>query len=179
MKIAFTLPNPIAFLLIVFLIGTGISCKNQKENTSSKSDTQSPCELLTETEIKTALAIPEKTETSMEEKSTTYPSCFYEWESITWPYEITGGRTAEHPAEMSIVMVNNINKEQYETSVSYYKDGEAVNGIGDMATWTEKMSQLSFLYKGKLIHVHVKTSADVASNKEKSIKMAKLIANKL
>lgn len=174
----------IIYLLAIFLIS--IACGNsekssseKKENATAKTSDQSPCELLSESEIKKALSIPADTETDIKEKDRPFPSCFYKWESITWPYEVMNGYMADYAAEMSIILVTDMNKEKYEQSISYYKDGETINDIGDMATWGEKQSQVTFLYKGKLIHVHCKTSPDAASNKDKTIKIAKLIVKKL
>ncbi|MCM4169393.1 hypothetical protein KCTC52924_00426 [Arenibacter antarcticus] len=170
------------FVILLSILSCGNSEKSSTEKKGkslSKSTAQSPCELLTETEIKKALSIPVDTKTSMKDKSTNFPSCFYKWESITWPYKVIGNQMAEYHAELSIVLVANVNKEQYETSVSFYKDGEEEAGIGDMATWSKKRSQLTSLYKGKLFHVHARTSADAASNKAKAIHLAKLIVKKL
>ncbi|EGV42356.1 hypothetical protein BZARG_2560 [Bizionia argentinensis JUB59] len=166
--------------LLVTIIGT-IACGNseKKNSTSGKSAALSPCEILTEAEIKNALSIPAETETTMNEKNTTYPSCYYKWKSITWEYEVMPGHMADYSAELSIVMVDHVNKEKYETSISFYKDGQAENGIGDMATWGEKKTQLTFLHNGTLFHVHCRTSNDATSNKVKTIKIAKLIINKL
>lgn len=173
--------------IFIFMTACGNSEKSNSEEslrekiapTSAKVTGQSPCELLSESEIKEALSIPADAETTVKEKNTTYPSCFYKWESITWPYEVMKGHMADYPAEMSIVLVTGMNKKSYETATSYYKDGEVVDGVGDMAMWTKKMTQLTFLYKGNLIHVHSKTSADAASNKANTLKVAKLIVGKL
>lgn len=174
----------IFYLLVIFLIS--IACGNsekssaeKKENTSAKTSNQSPCELLSESEIKKALSIPADTETDIKDKDRPFPSCFYKWESITWPYEVMNGYMADYAAELSIILVTDMNKEKYEQAVSYYENGETINDIGDMATYGEKQSQITFLSKGNLVHVHCKTSPDAASNKEKAIKIAKLIVKKL
>lgn len=173
--------------ILIFIVSCGNSEKSTSEEslrekitpTSTKATGQNPCELLSETEIKNALSIPADAETTINEKNTTFPSCFYKWKSITWPYEVMNGYMAEYAAEMSIVLVTDVDKEKYKTAVSYYKDGEMIDGVGDMATWSEKMAQITFLYKGNLIHVHARTSADAASNKVKTIKVAKQIVEKL
>lgn len=174
-----------AILLLAIFIGT-IACGNSEKSASEKRESSaakdmdiSPCELLTETEIKNALAIPAEAETSMTEKNTTYPSCYYKWKSITWEYEVMAGHMADYPAEMSIVLITDANKRKYESAINYYKDGQTENGLGDMATWSDKKNQITFLSKGKLVHVHARTSSDAASNKTKTIKVAKLIAEEL
>ena len=175
--------KPIILLVIfMFTLACGNSEKSsteKKEQSSVKGIGLSPCELLTEAEIKSALSIPAETVTSMNEKNTTYPSCFYKWKSITWPVKSMGDLSFDYPAEMSIVLLTNANKEMYEASIKFYKDGQIENGVGKMATWSEKSTQLTFLAKGKLIHVHSRTSADGVANKIKTIKIAKMIVEKL
>ncbi|WP_027127079.1 hypothetical protein [Gelidibacter mesophilus] len=177
-----------SFLLLTAFICT-LACKNPEKSSSKemdaveksdhKSSDQSPCTLLTDAEIKSVLSIPSDTETSKEKKSITYPACFYKWESFTYPYKFSTGQTVDRPAELSIVWAININKKLYEQSISVYKDGEAINGLGDMATYSKKMGQITFLKNDNLFHVKAETSTDEASNKAKSITLAKLIADKL
>ncbi len=171
-------------MFFLFLCIGIVSCQDKKENEMNKKQEHtsrdlSPCEFLTNTEIKNALDIPADAQTSKVKKNTTYPSCFYKWESITFPYEVYKGRMADYPAELSIVLATNINKKLYEQSIAVYKDAEAINDVGEMATWSKKMSQITFLYNNNLIHVHTKISADAAANKSKSIKIAKLIIERL
>ncbi len=130
-------------MFVLFLSITIISCKDNNETTKSESDKhtsvdKSPCELLTNAEIKNALDIPADAVTSKVKKNTTYPSYFYKWETITFPYEVYNGRMADYPAELSIVIAANTNKKLYERSIAVYKDGEAVNDVGEMATWSKK-----------------------------------------
>lgn len=170
----------VAILLsIVACKNTGKSSSKELETSSHKSIKQSPCELLTVAEIKIALDIPADVKTSKTKKSTPYPVCYYKWESITFPYEVFNGRMADCTAEMSIVWAVNVNKKLYEQSISVYKDGKTINNVGEMATWSQKMGQITFLKDGNLIHVKAKISVDEASNKTKSIKVAKLFAEKI
>jgi len=160
-------------------MNTEDSTEEPKEQPSAKGVDVSPCELLSETEIKEALSIPADAETTMKEKSTTFPICMYEWKSITFPVKSVGDRIVDFPAELNIVLVKSANKKMYETSVSYYKDGQAESGVGDMATYSEKRNQITFLANGKLIHVNVRTTKDAASNKAKAINIAKMVIDKL
>ncbi|MDR6299606.1 hypothetical protein [Mesonia maritima] len=176
----------IVFFVIILAV---LACKNSEkssteemqevEMTAHSKVNQSPCELLTDAEIKKALAIPADAETSKVKKNTTYPACFYKWESITFPYEVFNRHMTNRPAEMSIVWAINVNKKLYKQSIAVYKDGEAIDNVGEMAIWSEKMGQITFLKGGNLIHVKAEISADNAFNKAKSIKVAKLFANKL
>ena len=176
----------IVFFVIVLAV---LACKNSEKTSTeemqevkmtahSKVD-QSPCNVLTDAEIKKALAIPADVETNTIKESTPYPVCYYKWESITFPYEVFNGRMADHPAELSIVWAVHVNKKLYEQSISVYKDPEKINYVGEMATWSKKMGQITFLKEGNLIHVKAETSADEDSNKSKTIKIAKLFAEKL
>ena len=179
------------FLLLFTVFIFTIACKNSEksnsedairekvEPASAQQTEQNPCTLLSHLEIKQALSIPEEAQTSMEEKNTTYPSCYYKWKSITWPYEVMKGHMADYTAEMSIVWVTDMTPDNYNTAVSYFKDGEEITGIGEMATWDEKKTQLTFLYNGNLMHVHARTSANAASNKAKALNVAELLVSKL
>lgn len=165
------------------------ACKNPEKSTEEgvhevelsehRDLDRSPCEVLTEAEIKKALEIPADAQTSTTQKSTTYPVCFYKWESISFPYEVFKGRMADRPAELSIVWATNVNPKLYKQSISVYKNPETINNLGEMATWGNKMGQVTFLKDGNLIHVKAKITADAASNKAKSIRVARIIAEKL
>lgn len=90
-----------------------------------------------------------------------------------------GKKKNKSPAEMSIVLVKNATKKMFETSTQVYKDGQAETGIGEMAIWGAKMSQLTFLAKGYMIHLHVKKSGDDTENREIAGKVAAHIIEKL
>ncbi|WP_339696826.1 hypothetical protein [uncultured Marixanthomonas sp.] len=173
-------------LVLLAILTYTFACKNSEKSSAEEIDAnshtsieQSPCEVLSDIEIKIALAIPANAETSKVKESTQYPVCYYKWESITFPYEVFNGRMADHPAEMSIVWAINVNKKLYQQSIAVYKDGETINNVGEMATWSQKMGQITFLKDGNLIHIKAETSANAASNKAKSLKVAKLFAEKL
>ena len=174
-----------SILLFAILLSI-VACKNsdkssseEVEMSSHKSTEQSPCQLLTDSEIKIALDIPADVKTNKIKKSTTYPVCYYKWESISFPHKVFNDRMADRPAEMSIVWAINVNKKLYQQSIAVYKDGETINNVGEMATWSQKMGQITFLKDGNLIHIKAETSANAASNKAKSLKVAKLFAEKL
>lgn len=178
-----------SILLITIFILT-ISCGNSeksKDGSSSifKSEINSPCEILSEAEIKDALEIPADAATTMEEKDRPFSLCKYKWESVPFsgtvnlPGIVKTKKSIEQPAEMYITMIKDISKEQYEKSISFYDDAKNQDGIGDIATWSAKKRQVTFLSDGHLIHVYLRTSADEAVNKEQVIKMAKLIGAKI
>ena len=175
-----------SFLLITVFILT-ISCGNSeksKNGSSSifKSEIDSPCEILSEAEIKEALSIPADAETTMTERDRSYLMCKYRWESVTFQGTVNymdTKRTVSYPADMNITMVKDASKEMYEKSISFYEDAETQNGIGEMAVWSAKQRQISFLSDGYLFHIYLVTSADAGVNKEQVFKIAKLIDSKI
>jgi hypothetical protein len=174
-----------------------IACGNSETSKSEKTDTivaekeaaptkaesaSSPCEFISEAKVKEVLGIPAEAPTEMKDVMRTYPTCFYKWETVTFSTKrsVAGQEvTLNYPAEVTIVLVGKASAKMFETSTSVYKDGEAVDSIGDMAMWGTRMSQLTFIAKGTMIHLHVKTSLDAADNKKKAIELANLIIQKL
>ncbi|WP_026450340.1 hypothetical protein [Aequorivita capsosiphonis] len=186
-------------LLLITVFIFAIACGNSETSKIENAETEtsvaekattpdatktasSPCEFVSESKIKEVLGIPADAPTEMKDVMRTYPSCFYEWESVTFNVKrnISGREMSlDYPAEASIVLVKDASEKMFEISGNVYKDGEAQDGIGGMAVWGEKMSQLTFLAKGTMVHLHVKVSSDPADNKAKAIELADLIINKL
>lgn len=175
-------------LLLISVFILTISCGNSeksKDGSSSsifKSEIDSPCEILTEAEVKDALSIPADAETKMTERDRSYLMCKYRWESVTYKGTVDfmdTKKTVSYPADMNITMVKDASKEMYEKSISFYKDAEPQDGIGEMAVWSAKKRQISFLSGGYLFHIYCVTSADAADNKEQVFKIAKLIDSKV
>lgn len=171
----------VLLLFTVFILV--ISCgQSEKDTMKPKKNVDSPCEILSETEIKDVLEIPADAATTMDEKNTTFPFCIYKWESITFPYIIEVGSMeseVDYPAELNIVLVKDGNKAKFDASTKVYDDGEVQDGIGEMAMWSDKKRQVTFLSKGYLIYTHVRISDDETVNKTKAIALAKLISKKL
>lgn len=181
----------------IFAMACGNSETSKVENTQTETEaiitekaaapaaTESaatPCSFVTETKIKEVLGLPADATTEMKDVMRTYPTCFYKWESVKFSKKRSiGGRevSLDYPAEVTIVLVKNATEKMFGTSTSVYKDGVPQDGIGDMATWGATMSQLSFLAKGTMIHLHVKVSGDAAANKAKASELAALIIEKL
>jgi len=182
----------ILFIAILFL---SISCENKPATASDNPENSNevktsnmdklekhPCDLVNEAEIKKLFSIAEDVPTDINPAQRTYPTCFYKWESITFPVTKTIAKreaTINYPTEMMIVLVKNATPKMFETSTKVYKEGVAQNGIGEMAIWGGKMSQLTFLAKGFLIHLHVKKSSDESENKALASKIAAQIIAKL
>lgn len=187
-----------SFVLItacIFAIACGNSETSKTESTQTetvptenaaipaKNDNgTSPCGFVSEAKIKEVLALPADAITEMKDVMRTYPTCFYEWDTVAYTTSQTiGGKeiNLDYPAEASIVLVEDANGVMFERSTKVYKDGESQNGIGDMAIWGSKMSQLTFLAKGTMIHLRVRVTKDAAANKEKAVALAALIIDKL
>ncbi len=187
-----------AFVLITFCLFT-IACGNSETSKDEKTETEaivtekeatpeitekasSPCAFISEAKIKEVLGIPADAVTEMKDVMRTYPTCFYKWESVMFSTKRTiAGKevSLDFPAEVTIVLVKNASDKMFETSTKVYSDGEVQDGIGDMAMWGTQMSQLTFLAKGTMIHLHVKVSGDLAANKSKALELATLIIEKL
>ena len=167
------------FIISAFILLS--SCVNNKSKEKSP-ENESPCSLVTEAEIKEILSIPQDAVTTMEDVDYTYPTCSYEWETLIYVKKMTmSGQDLEleYPYSLMIVLVDNADDAMFEQSTVVYKDGEKLSGLGDMATWGDSMSQLTFLSGGKMIHLNLKTSDNANENKEKAIKLAKLIEKRL
>ena len=157
------------------------SCVNSDSKHKSPKD-KSPCSLVTEAEIKEILSLPQDAPTTMDDAAYTYPTCSYEWETLNYVKNMTiGGQelALEYPYTLMIVLVPNADESMFEQSTVVYKDGEKLNGLGEKATWGDSMSQLTFLSGGNMIHLNVKTSDNLNENKDKAIKLAKLIEKRL
>lgn len=187
-----TFVNKSFFLIIVFLPFFFMACSSGSDGesdstTASKTATnvksiKSPCEVITSQDIKEFFKVEDTTEIKVEESSTTFPMCSYEWgEDVFMSHMKVGDHDIEYgsPAKVTIVMAKGVSNGGFEQSTSVYKDPEDISGIGEMARWSPKMSQLTFLIKGTLFHVHIKVSADKEANKSKAIELSKLILQKV
>lgn len=182
------------YLWIILVFSLAIACGNAEnkvlDNTKKEQagadllgvSEKSPCELLSEADIKKQFSLPDDAKAEIKDVVRTYPTCFYEWESITVPkVKVMSGTelTLDYPSEISLVLVAKANQTMFESATKAYKDGEQLGGIGDMAMWGNQMSQLTFLAKGNMMHLHVMMSVDDTENKENAIVLAKKIISKL
>lgn len=177
-------------LLVILAFLFTISCENDplsSGDTSVTTDEEvsiktNPCTLIDEVEIKEILSLPMDAPSEIKNTERTYPTCFYKWKTIQFSKKMKIGDTEkeiDYPTEMSIVLVDNATKEMYKKSTKVYKDGQAVNDVGEMATWGGQMNQLSFLSNGYMVHLHLQKSNDAEENKAVAIKMADLISKGL
>ena len=182
------------YLFIIAMFSLSIACGNNKpissdDNENTKVEAapvveleKSPCDLVSDADIRKLFSIPENVLTEIKDAERTYPTCFYKWENITFSKtkQIGGNEISiDDPTELTIVLVKNATEQMFKTSTSVYKDGQAQNGIGDMAIWGVKMTQLTFLSEGYMIHVNVNMSSVDMENKEIAIKLAAHIIESL
>lgn len=178
-------------LALPFLI---FSCGDSPENTSTDDSTsgseksapslaiiESPCELISSEDVASICNVASEFKIVQEDKKLTYPTCIFKWEDgvVKRSMEI-GGTTVDFdmPSEVLIVMVKNANEQMFGQATSVYKDGVDAN-IGDKSIWGVKMSQLTFLAKGYIFHVHVKMSNEDEVNKKHALKIAKKLIGQL
>lgn len=177
------------FIIFSFILITSCGGNSTKTKTTEavstkakSSEAVSPCSLLTEAEIKDMLSIPADAPTTKEDVVYTYPTCSYEWETLIYEKNTTIGdqqMALKYPYKLMIVLVANANKSMYDKSVIVYKDGENIANLGQMATWGDSMSQVTFLAGGKMIHLSLKISGDNKENRDKAIELAKLVKKRL
>lgn len=169
--------------LISFLL---LTCGNKENKTKVEvlkktASFNSPCEFISIKEVE-SMFIVDMDNIEMQQVVLTYPTCIFKWEDGKVFNQSYIGNTkikVNLPSELLIVMAKDISDNQFNTVVKVYKDAQSINNLGEMAVWGKKMSQLSFLYKNYLFHIHVKVSNDEKINKEKAIAVAKLILKKL
>lgn len=181
-------------LFIIAILSISVACdtkqsaqSNNQESSevlssSKKELDKSPCELVSQSTIKKVLSIPEDSTAEMKDVMRTYPSCFYKWENISFSKTKMVGTNEmkiDYPTEVTIVLVKNANEDMYQRSIKVYKDGQTQDGIGEMATWGDKMSQITFLSNGTMIHLHVQMSSKDSENKESALKIASKIVQNL
>lgn len=173
-----------SFILIASCGGNSSKTESSKAEPrkAKSSENISPCSLLSESEIKDILSLPKDAHTTMEDAVYTYPTCSYEWGTLFYEKNTAvAGReiVLEYPYKLMIVLVANASNSMYDESTVVYKDGENISGLGEMAMWGNKMSQVTFLSNGHLVHLSLKVSANNSENKEKAIELAKLVEKRL
>jgi hypothetical protein len=156
--------------------------KKTEQSSTTKDISDNPCDLINADDMRTLLGVGTEYDISMEAKDYTFPACSFRWEDgkVKRTMEI-GGRemTIDSPSEVMVVLVKDSNESKFDRSTSVYKDGVAVEGLGDEAMWGEEMSQLSFRKGSVMMHVNVKIDNDSAVNKEGAMNIANFLLGKL
>lgn len=157
---------------------------NESEESKSYSEVSfdSPCQLISVEEVASICDVSSEFEIIQQDKDFTYPTCIFEWEDKKVSSVMSvGGQdiTIDRPSEVMLVMVEDANNNMFKQSASVYKDGAGIDGVGDIAIWGTKMSQMTFLSNGYMFHLKLKVSNDAEDNKQKAIEVAKLIIGNL
>ena len=158
------------------------SLKTESQSGEAKKAVESPCELVSIADVRSMFSIPEGLGIDMDDRVLTYPTCSFEWEDgkvVTTMKVGENEMQVQRASKLMIVMVKGASESMYNTSSKVYKDIELLSNIGSMASWGNQMSQMTFLAKNHLFHVHVKVSTDDAANKAKATEVANFIIAKL
>ena len=168
-------------LLITLFSMLVLACNNKENKTnipenkpteksakSEKSSTvNSPCELISEEEVKQMFAVVDLP-IELKDVVYTYPTGVFKWEDgkITTSVSFGGQEIkSTRPSEVLIVMVKKANEAMFKQSTSIYKQSQDIANLGTMAVWDSRMSQLTFLSNNYMFHVHVKVSINDIENK--------------
>lgn len=184
--------KPIQLLTAVPLMFAIVAC-SEPTKTDEKSEQQtasiaslktlvSPCEIVSEKDIRTIFALDNNVEIDDNDREVTHKTCSFEWKTGKLKRSQTIGKQVveyEVPEKVLIVLAKNVSESGFERSTSVYKEAENLEGLGKMAKWGPNMNQVSFLVDDYLFHVHVFTSDDKAENKENAIHIAKLMLERL
>ena len=167
----------------LFLISCGDSStsQNKKVSVTASPKNTSPCKLISVEEIKSICNVDSKFQISQSDKILTYPTCTFKWEDkqVNRVMSVGGNEiTVDMPSEVTVVMVSDATEKMFEQSIVVYKDGVDVS-LGEKAIWGTEMSQLTFLSNGYLFHVHLKVSNDDSGNKQKALKVADLLIERI
>lgn len=147
MKMLFTLLKSTNLLLAIFLIGLGVSCKDQKtpldqidnlENDKSfagSSKRDDICQLLTESDIQSVFALSDTIE--IEQNETKSAICSYKWEA-------SGKKDRYYSVSLNFArgekrtnsQINAVWKDQNE---KIYKEHnlQEISDVGDKASWSK------------------------------------------
>ncbi|MCK9490195.1 MAG: hypothetical protein M0Q42_12545 [Xanthomonadales bacterium] len=142
----------------------------------------SACGIFSEAEFRQSFSIADGMELEVSESGGSFPACNYQWgEDLVLRTIKAGGREIDihEPAKVMLVVARGVSVDNFNTSTSVYMDPEDVPGIGDMARWGGRMSQLSFLAGGDLFHINVKASSDKEENRRLAEGLAQRLLQKL
>src|SRR5690606_7313911 len=116
-------------LLIISILISATACKNNENPNSMTNKTakeeKKACDLITETEIKNLLAIPDSAVTLIENEDPTHSFCIYIGESVVFKrIRIIGGQDLNlaYPAKVSILLVEVAYVVMYKASFIAYND---------------------------------------------------------
>ncbi len=179
------------FILFVFTSSCTESTTNDERESASDEEVQTtpqeekenfliqtPCDLITDTELKTILGISDDHEARIQDKIFAYPTCIYTWDDLLVPStapDFANPPGQDQPAEVRITMIRKADEGAYNRAIKTYVDPQTIDGVGEMATWGERLSQLTFLEQEHIFHVLVQASENQEKNKTAAIEIGKMM----
>jgi len=150
MKTIFTLPKTLRLLMLIFLLNTGISCKDQKnqkdlneqidqleddESFAGSSKRDDICELLKIDDIRSVFELSDAAEIDQDE--TKGAICSYEWEASGEKYmyytvSLNFARGGNRTSSQIDAIWEDQNKKLYERH-----ELQEVSNVGDKASWSK------------------------------------------
>lgn len=168
------------FVLTSFIFISCAGAENSNDNKeivngdhTSKSDQfDSPCEIISIEDVKKVFNLDGSTEITIDNTQSSFPTCRFKWIGVNKIDVFID-------SELLIVMVENAHERMYTQSTASYSDAVDVSDVGEMAVWSDKRDQLTFLSNKYLFHVHARASNDDAKNKDDAITIANMIISQL
>src|SRR5690606_26478207 len=114
----------------------------------------------------------DKQDVRKESKVLTYPACVFTWPNLIvnrTTYTYGEGIIEKLPAEVKLIMIRNSDLNAYSRAIKTYSDPETIEGLGEGATWGNRLSQLTFFSTNHIFHVTVQVSDDLQTNKSVAI----------
>ncbi|CDF80351.1 hypothetical protein BN863_26390 [Formosa agariphila KMM 3901] len=142
--------------------------KNIESNTKNAKSDLDPCDYLTEAYLQSIL--PEAINFRKEVSGSSYPTCFYK-------FQIDG----QDARAMLVVVKGAGNAKNFATAMSYIKNKEPLQGVGEDAFYMAAKAQVSTYANKNLIHISIsKDMGDVKGEyKDVTIEVAKNILAEL
>lgn len=179
------------FIVVTFITGCADTASEETNEPASDEEVQTtlqeekenfliqtPCDLITDTELKTILGISDDHEARIQDKIFAYPICIFTWDDLLVPSTVPNFGTPpaqDQPAEVRITMIRKADKGTYDRAIKTYVDPQKIDGVGEMATWGDRLSQLTFLEQEHIFHVLVQAGENQEKNKAAAIEIGKMM----
>ncbi len=137
-----------------------------------------PCDLISSEKMIQFTSLDSSQKMGVESKVLTYPTCVYRWENVlvkTKTFELGEELELELPAQVNIVLLREKNAEDYQRAIKTYVDPQEIEGVGEMAVWGDRLSQLTFLAQDHIFHVYVNVNNAIEINRQVAEEIAREI----
>ncbi len=160
---------------------TLLKSRVQEVQNNEREFAESPCELISDQDIRNICSVSTEFEITQLAKIYTYPTCTFSWKDGKNIKKVGMNKGIDFVAEneIMIVMVAKANQKSFEVSTKVYKDAEFIDGVAEKAVWGEKMSQLSVLVNGYMFHINVKILPEPEENKKIAIEIGRFLEGKV